>query len=122
MRIINEGKKLTEGSVSTEVFYASCIEEVIAMIRTAQIAELDATNLYEKIAQSVDNLVKYNENQIVTARIPELDKIASTMRDIANEEKVHSGELQKLLSLLDKDEDSFYLQGRQEVGEIWKSF
>jgi len=119
MKIINEGKKLTEGSVSTEVSaYASCIEEVIAMIRTAQIAELDATNLYEKIAQSVDNLVKYNENQPIVSRIPELEKIAATMRDIANEEKVHSGELQKLLSLLDKDEDSFYLQGRQEVGEI----
>ena len=121
MRIINEGKKLTEGSVSTDLnvsTYANTIEQVIRMIREAQIAEIDATNMYEKIADAVEYLVKYNENQIVTARIPELDKIASTMRDIANEEKVHSGELQKLLSLLDKDEDLFYLQGRQEVGEI----
>jgi rubrerythrin len=121
MKIINEGKKLTEGSVSTDLSvqaYASDINQVIRMIREAQVAEIDATNMYEKIADAVASLAKYNENQEVTARIPELDKIASTMRDIANEEKVHSGELQKLLSLLDKDEDSFYLQGRQEVGDI----
>jgi len=37
------------------------------------------------------------------------------LQDIANEEKVHIGELQKVLSLLDKSEIEFYKQGVKEV-------
>lgn len=117
MRIINEG------TVSTDLYsvskkYIGSIEELIRMIRVAQVAELDATNLYEQIAETVDELIKNNENQRVVARIPEFNKIISTMKDIADEEKVHSGELQKLLKLLDSSDDEFYLQGREEVGDI----
>lgn len=116
-------KILSEGTVSTDInstnkSYIGSIEEVLRMIRTAQIAELDATNLYEQIAESVEGLIKNNENQNIVSRVPEFNKIISTMRAIADEEKVHSGELQKLLSLLQSTDDEFYIQGREEVGDI----
>jgi len=121
MKIINEGKKLTEGSVSTDLnvsAYAIDTDSVVRMIRQAQIAEIDATNMYEKIADAVEALIKNNDSQMIVVRVPEFNKIISTMRDIANEEKVHSGELHKLVSLLTSTDDDLYLQGRQEVGDI----
>jgi len=121
MKIINEGKKLTEGSVSTDLnvsAYAIDTDSVVRMIRQAQIAEIDAPNMYEKIADAVEALIKNNDSQMIAVRVPEFNKIISTMRDIANEEKVHSGELHKLVSLLTSTDDDLYLQGRQEVGDI----
>lgn len=121
MRIINEGKNITEGLVSTDLnvqSYATDTDSVVRMIRQAQIAEIDATNMYEQIADAVEALIQNNDSQMITARIPEFNKIISTMRDIANEEKVHSGELHKLVSFLTSTDDDSILQGREEVGDI----
>lgn len=75
--------------------------EVARAIRDAIIAEEDAVKQYEVIVDSSDNKL-----------------VKKVLQDIANEEKVHVGELQKLLNLLLKDEKSFIQEGMDEVKEI----
>lgn len=67
-------------------------------IRVAIIGELDAINLYEQIADGTDN-----------------EKIAEVLKDIAREEKVHVGELQKLLDEFDTENKSAREEGGNEV-------
>ena len=75
--------------------------ELTRAIRLSQAAELEATHLYEAIADATDNPLA-----------------AEVLRDIANEERVHVGEFQRLLSILLPDEDSFLAQGALEVDEM----
>ena len=75
--------------------------ELTRAIRLSQAAELEATHLYEAIADATDNALA-----------------ATVLRDIANEERVHVGEFQRLLSILLPDEDSFLDQGAREVNEM----
>lgn len=75
-------------------------EEQVAMIRQAIIAEHDATAQYTLQAQA--------------ARDPVVKK---TLLDIADEERVHIGELTKLLQRLTKNEDKLMRQGAEEVEE-----
>lgn len=72
--------------------------ELSRAIRLAIAAELDAIHLYELIVDSSDD-----------------EEVKKVLQDISNEEKVHSGELQELLSKLDKDSDKFLEEGRKEV-------
>ena len=105
---------IKEGSVSTDLqvdFYPSNFRSIIRAIREAIIAENDATSMYEKIVDGVKN----QQNFEIT---PQFVKIAEVLQDIANEEKVHIGELQKLLTLLDKGEVEFYKKGVEEVWEL----
>jgi rubrerythrin/ribosomal protein L37AE/L43A len=70
-------------------------------IRDAMIAEQEAIKQYEVIADAVED-----------------DKMKEVVQDIANEEKVHVGELQALLDEISPDEAEFLEEGRDEVDEI----
>jgi len=72
--------------------------ELTRALRDAIIAEEGAIKQYEVIADSTDN-----------------KKAKEVVQDIANEEKVHVGELQALLSMLLKDEQGFLSDGKKEI-------
>jgi rubrerythrin len=72
--------------------------EIARALRLSIAAELDASHLYELIADAVSD-----------------KQVQEVLRDISNEEKVHEGELQELLSRFDKDHDKSVEEGRKEV-------
>jgi len=67
----------------------------IAIARLSMIAELDASNLYEQMIQYATD--------------PDLKDI---LQDVANEEKVHAGEFEYIVSTLDPN-----WEGSQDSGE-----
>jgi len=78
--------------------------ELTRCIRMSLAAEEEATHLYEAIAEATDNpLAK------------------AVMLDIANEERVHAGEFQRLLELLLPDEKQLLADGAAEVNEMAES-
>ncbi|MDR0308055.1 MAG: hypothetical protein LBI42_14615 [Chitinispirillales bacterium] len=82
------GKKLTD-------------RELTRALRLALASEEEATHLYEALADATDN------------------KLAKTvLQDIADEERVHKGEFQKLLELLLPDEQKHMAAGAAEVEEM----
>ncbi|MGQ9479440.1 MAG: ferritin family protein [Thermoproteota archaeon] len=70
-------------------------------IRLAIIAELDAINLYEQLAQSISNV-----------------DVKKVFLDIAKEEKTHVGEFQALLLKVDGEQASELEKGRREIEEL----
>ncbi|MBO3800508.1 MAG: demethoxyubiquinone hydroxylase family protein [Candidatus Brockarchaeota archaeon] len=70
------------------------------VLRVAIIAELDAINLYEQLAQ-----------------VTEDEEIKKILMDIAREEKTHVGEFQALLLKRDMEQASELEKGRKEVEE-----
>lgn len=72
--------------------------EITRAIRDAIIAEEGAIKQYEVIVDASDN-----------------PQVKEVLQDIANEEKVHVGELQELLRNLLKDEQGFLDEGAGEV-------
>lgn len=77
------------------------IEELARAIRLNIAAEHEAVHLYMAHAQATDH--------VLAKRV---------LEDIANEERVHIGEFQRLLQVLTGDEDDFLAEGRAEVDEI----
>ncbi len=75
--------------------------ELIRAIRSMVAAEYEAIQLYMQLAESTDD---------------ELAKAVLT--DIADEERVHAGEFQRLLCHLAPDEERFYAEGAEEVEEL----
>ncbi len=75
--------------------------ELIRAIRLMIAAEYEAVQLYMQLAESTDS---------------ELAK--DVLVDIADEERVHAGEFLRLLTHLAPDEEKFYKEGADEVGEI----
>ncbi len=75
------------------------------ILRSAIIAELDAINLYEQMADMTRN-----------------GKVRKVLLDIAREEKTHVGEFQTLLLIEDKEQVQELEEGKREVQEllIWK--
>jgi rubrerythrin len=73
-------------------------EELTRAIRIDIAGELEAINLYQAHAQATDN-----------------ELVKEVLLDIANEERVHTGELQRLLDLLLTDEVQLRAQGAAEV-------
>ncbi|MCX8031550.1 MAG: rubrerythrin [Thermodesulfovibrionales bacterium] len=71
------------------------------ILRAGIIAELDAINLYEQMA----NLTTDNN-------------IRTILLDIAKEEKTHVGEFQALLLKLDKEQEEELEEGKKEVDEL----
>ncbi len=71
------------------------------IIRVGIIAELDAINLYEQLAAMTDNSL-----------------LKRVLLDIAKEEKVHVGEFQELLLMLDKEQSSSFEEGKEEVSAL----
>jgi len=77
--------------------------ELVRAVRFLVAAEYEATQLYMQLAESTDN------------------KLAiMVLKDIANEELVHVGELLRLLRELAPDEEKFYAGGAEEVEKIIK--
>ena len=75
--------------------------ELARAIRLDLAAEEEAVHLYESHADATDN------------------KLArSVLHDIANEERVHAGEFQRLLNILLKDEEKLLAEGAAEVDEL----
>ncbi len=73
------------------------------ILRAGMIAELDAVNFYEQMANLSEN-----------------EDIKKVLLDIAKEEKEHVGEFQKLLEDLDKEYVSSVDEGKKEVEEMLK--
>ena len=80
------------------------LRELTRAARLSLSAEEEAVHLYEAIADSTDN---------------ELAK--AVFQDIANEERVHAGEFQRLINILLPDEELFLAEGADEVNEIAKN-
>ncbi|NPV47818.1 MAG: Rubrerythrin [Armatimonadetes bacterium] len=74
------------------------LAELTRAIRLAIAAEHEAVHLYEAQADATDNALA-----------------AQVLRDIANEEKVHAGEFQRLLAILAPDEPTYLAEGAAEV-------
>ncbi len=80
-------------------------EELVRAIRFMISAEYEAIQLYQQLAESIDN------------------KLATeVLEDIANEEKVHAGEFLRLLHELDPKESGYYQEGAEEVEAEIKKF
>lgn len=77
------------------------LRELCRALRMALAAEEEAIHLYEAIADVADN---------------ELAK--EVLQDVANEERVHAGEFQRVLSILLPDEDKLLGEGASEVNEL----
>ena len=75
-------------------------EELIRAIRFMIAAEYEAIQLYMQLAESTDNKLAQN-----------------VLKDIADEERVHTGEFLRLLKELAPDEEKFYNEGAKEVEE-----
>jgi len=76
-------------------------EELIRAIRLNIAAEHEAIHLYMAHAEATDYpLAK------------------EVLIDIANEERVHVGEFERLLEILTGDEDKWVAEGREEVDEM----
>ena len=75
--------------------------ELLRALRLDLSAEEEAVHLYLSHADATDN---------------ELAK--KVLQDVANEERVHKGEFQRLISILSKEEDTFLAEGAQEVNDV----
>jgi len=75
--------------------------ELLRALRLNLAAEEEAVHLYESHADATDN------------------KLAkAVLHDIANEERVHAGEFQRLICILAPDEDKLLAEGAEEVDEL----
>ena len=74
--------------------------ELTRAIRLTLSAEEEAVHLYEALADATDNKLA-----------------AEVLQDIANEERVHAGEFQRLLNILLPDEEKLLAEGAAEVDE-----
>ncbi len=97
MKILKEGSVSTSLDVKAVSFSES---EFKRAIRQAIIAELDAVNMYTKMADSVTD--------------PYFRKI---ILDIADEEQVHVGEFQSMLYTLSPKDSELHQQGQEENQE-----
>ena len=75
--------------------------ELTRAIRITLAAEHEAVHLYEAIADATDNALA-----------------KEVLQDIANEERVHAGEFQRLITILAPDEERLFAQGAAEVDEM----
>lgn len=75
--------------------------ELTRALRMALAAEEEAVHLYEALADATEN---------------ELAK--AVLQDIADEERVHAGEFQRVLKILLPDEEKCLSDGAAEVDEI----
>ena len=71
------------------------------ILRTAILAELDAINLYEQMANLTEN-----------------KNLKMVLLDVAKEEKEHVGEFQYLLLQHDKQQEEELEEGKKEVEEL----
>lgn len=77
------------------------LAELVRAIRLDVAAEEEATHIYDAQADATDNALA-----------------KKVLLDIADEERVHVGEFQRLLQLLTGDEDKWLADGAAEVNEM----
>jgi rubrerythrin len=71
------------------------------ILRVAIIAELDATNLYEQLANMTES-----------------ENLKKVLLEVAREEKTHVGEFQALLLKEDSEQEEELVKGKAEVDEL----
>ena len=71
------------------------------LLRVAIMAELDAINLYEQMADMTDN-----------------EDLKAVLTDVAQEEKTHVGEFQTMLLRMDEEQVKELAKGKNEVEEL----
>ncbi len=76
-------------------------DELLRALRLALAAEEEAIHLYNAQADATDN-----------------ELAAMVLRDIADEERVHAGEFQRLINILAPEEEEFFARGAAEVDEM----
>lgn len=77
------------------------VRELTRALRLALASEEEAIHLYEALADATDH------------------PLAKTvLQDIANEEREHAGEFQRLLNILLPDEETLMAHGAKEVDEM----
>ena len=96
--ISKELTKIAQHLINVKTLESLTDSELTRALRDAMIGELEAIKQYETIADSTNN-----------------QKVSETLREISNEEKVHVGEIQKLLADLLGDEQDFLDEGAGEV-------
>jgi rubrerythrin len=74
--------------------------ELARALRLALAAEEEAVHMYEAMADAADDPLA-----------------AKVLQEVADEERVHAGEFQKLLNILLPDEQEHLAQGAAEVAE-----
>ncbi len=104
MRIIKEGSVSTDLQTNPVPFFS--VDSIVRALRQSVAAELDAINMYQKMADSI-LLVEWDDEQ--------KHELVRVIEEIADEEKVHVGEFQKLIAMLDKEEIINYKKGAEEV-------
>jgi rubrerythrin len=77
------------------------LRDLVRAIRLDVAAEEEATHLYTAQADATDNALA-----------------KKVLEDIANEERVHVGEFQRLIQILTGDEDKWLADGATEVNEM----
>jgi len=78
--------------------------ETLRALRFSIAAEFEAIQVYEQLAESIKN-----------------DDVVKVLMEIADEERVHVGELQKVLLDLSPEEAEKYNEGADEVAELTAS-
>jgi len=76
------------------------VPELVGALRLDLSSELEAINTYLAHAGTTDNLLA-----------------KKVLTDIANEERVHAGELLHLIEVITGDEDKYLARGREEVDQ-----
>jgi len=98
----NKGKILTELFMKlNDIEKTSGDYKDIQLLRLAIIAETDAVNLYERMAQIATN-----------------DRVKEVLLDVAYEEKVHFGEFEELLEMLDSQHENAEDEAEKELEEL----
>jgi hypothetical protein len=73
------------------------------ILRLGMIAELDAVNLYDKLALLASD-----------------KRVKALMLDVSREEKVHAGEFETLMEEIDPDYEEAEEEGEEEVEDLMK--
>jgi len=73
----------------------------VQILRLGMIAELDAVNLYDKLAELATS-----------------ENVKKLMLDVSREEKVHAGEFETLMEEIDPDYEKAEEEGEEEVNDL----
>lgn len=100
---IKEKKKLNEIFIQSSEIEAipKGNDRDMQILRLGIIAEMDASNLYEKLALLAKN-----------------KKVKEVMLDISREEKVHAGEFETILEDIDPEYEEAEMEGQKEIEDM----
>lgn len=103
LNIIQENKKiLNELFIELKsILHLNTPEKEKQLLRLAIIAETDAVNLYEAMAQNTNNRL-----------------LKKLFLDVAREEKVHFGEFEEALEMIDKEHEPAEEEGEDELKDM----